>query len=195
MKAVSRLIYSSISIGLILVLILSFAQLSISAEDNKTAEKKEAPSDLNITSDKMVAQKDQSMVEFTGDVKAVRAGSVLLADCVKVFFHTSETKKQGQSNIKRILAQGHVEYTEGENRAFSDQADYDTAKEVLILTGNEAKLLTGKSWITGKKITLYRANERVVVESAEDSRVNAFFDAQDQDKGQPQPAVTPENLK
>jgi lipopolysaccharide export system protein LptA len=81
------------------------------------------------------------------------------------------------------LATGNVEYTEGARKAFSDQADYDTAEEILVLTGEQtqARLLTGKSWITGKKITLFKAQERVVVESTEENRVEAFFDAEDQD--------------
>ncbi len=163
-----------------LTLLFLCTHVTFAAQQNETDEK-QPPSDLKITSDKMVASKDQSMVEFTGKVKAVRADSVLFADSVKVFFHSSETKKEGQSNVKRILATGNVEYTEGERKAFSDQADYDTAAQTLILTGDQARLLTGKSWITGKKITLFKAQDRVVVESNEETRVEAFFDAEDQD--------------
>ena len=171
----------SISLVLLLALLCLFTQVSFAAQENETAEKKQPPADLKITSDKMVASKDQSMVEFMGNVKAIRADSVLLANSIKVFFHTSKAQKKGQSNVKRILATGNVEYTEGERKAFSDQADYDTADEILVLTGEEARLLTGKSWITGKKITLFKAQDRVVVESTEKTRVEAFFDAEDQD--------------
>ena len=166
---------------LLLTLLFLCTHVTFAAQQSETSDEKQPPADLKITSDKMVASKDQSMVEFTGTVKAVRADSVLLADSVKVFFHSSETKKEGQSNVKRILATGNVEYTEGERKAFSDQADYDTAAQTLILTGDQARLLTGKSWITGKKITLFKAQDRVVVESNEETRVEAFFDAEDQD--------------
>ncbi len=172
---------------LLLLLIFLLTPVSFAAQENKTADAKQTPADLKITSDKMVASKDQSMVEFMGKVKAVRADSVLWADSVKVFFYTSETQKQGQSKLKRIIATGNVEYTQGTHKAFSDQADYDTAKEILILTGEQARLLTGKSWITGKKITLFKAQDRVVVESTEKTRVEAFFDAQDQDRSLDKP--------
>ena len=176
----------------ILVLMLIFTPGSLAAQDiqaqdtqkTKAENSSLTPDTLNVTSDKMVAEKNQSTVEFTGNVKVVRADSILLAESVKVFFHPSETKEKGQSSIKRILAKGHVEYTEGEDKAYSDQADYNMVDEVLVLTGEKAKLLTGKSWITGKKITLYKSDGRVVVESAKDSRVNAFFDSQDQNRGQ-----------
>jgi lipopolysaccharide export system protein LptA len=168
-------------IVLLLTLLFIYTQASVAAQQNEPADEKQPPADLKITSDKMVASKDQSMVEFIGKVKAVRADSVLLADSVKVFFHSSETQKEGQSKVKRILATGNVEYTEGERKAFSDQADYDTTDQILVLTGEQARLLTGKSWITGKKITLFKAQDRVVVESTEETRVEAFFDAEDQD--------------
>lgn len=168
---------------LLLILLFLVTQVSFADQKDKTANKKQPPADLKITSDKMVANKDQSMVEFMGKVKAVRADSVLLADSVKVFLHTSKTQKEGQSKVKRILATGNVEYTEGERKAFSDQADYDTADQILVLTGDHARLLTGKSWITGKKITLFKAQDRVVVESSEKTRVEAFFDAEDQKDG------------
>ncbi len=181
MKIVRIPIAYNISLILLLVLSTLFAQVSFAAQEKTTAEKKQPPADLKITSDKMVADKNQSMVEFMGNVKAVRADSVLLANSIKVFFHTSKTKKEDQSNVKRILATGNVEYTEGERKAFSDQADYDTTDEILVLTGEKARLLTGKSWISGKKITLFKAQDRVVVESTEKNRVEAFFDAEDQD--------------
>ena len=170
----------NIPLVLLLILLFLLIQTSFAAQGNKATDKKQPPADLKISSDKMVANKDQSMVQFMGKVKAVRADSVLLADSLKVFFHTSETKKEGQSNVKRILATGNVAYTAGKRKAFSDQADYDTADEILVLTGEQARLLTGKSWITGKKITLFKAQDRVVVESSGETRVEAFFDAQDQ---------------
>ena len=180
MKTVRTPKYYKLFSALLLILLFVSSQAAFAADADKPADKKHAPADLKITSDKMVAGKDQSMVEFMGKVKAVRAGSVLLADSLKVFFHTSETKKQGQSNVKRILATGNVEYTEEDSKAFSDQADYDTARQILVLTGEKARLLKGKSWITGKKITLYKAEDRAVVESSGPSRVEAFFDARDQ---------------
>lgn len=197
MKTASLPVFSLTTLISVLVLMLIFTPGSLSAQEIQDQEKQAqeiqgkkaensdlTPETLNVTSDKMVAEKNQSTVEFTGNVKVVRADSILLAQSVKVFFHPSETKEKGQSSIKRILAKGHVEYTQGEDKAYSDQADYNMVDEVLVLTGEKAKLLTGKSWITGRKITLYKSDGRVVVESAKDSRVNAFFDTQDQNRGQ-----------
>ena len=145
----------------------------------KETDKALAEKSLHIVSDKMVALQDSSMVEFMGNVKATREDSVILADSIKVFFQTSDTGKDDQSRVKKIISIGNVEYTSGERKAFADQMVYTTEDEVLVLTGKSPKLLTGKSWVTGKKITLFRKQDRAVVESDPESRVEAFFDPQD----------------
>lgn len=145
----------------------------------KETDKALAEKSLHIVSDKMVALQDSSMVEFMGNVKATREDSVILADSIKVFFQTSDTGKDDQSRVKKIISTGNVEYTSGERKAFADQMVYTTEDEVLVLTGKSPKLLTGKSWVTGKKITLFRKQDRAVVESDPKSRVEAFFDPQD----------------
>ena len=170
-----------ITILTILLLALTTLPLSAADKENET-EKKAMESNLHVISDEMIAEQSKSMVEFIGNVKATREDSILLAESVKVFFHTSETKKEGQSNVKQIVATGNVRYTAGERKAFADKAVYTADTEVLVLTGESPKLLTGKSWVTGKKITLYRLEERVMVESDGKNRVQAFFDSEDQNQ-------------
>ncbi len=143
------------------------------------ADQELAQESLHVVSDKMVAQQDSSMVEFIGNVRATRQDTIILADSIKVFFHNKKTKKKNQSNVKKIVSTGNVEYTAGNRKAFADKAVYTTEDEVLVLTGKSPKLLTGKSWVTGKKITLLRKEDRAIVESDEKSRVEAFFNPQD----------------
>lgn len=149
-------------------------------QSKKQIDKKASASNLHVVSDEMIAERGQSMVEFIGNVKVTREDSELIADSVKVFFHTSKTQKAGQSNVQKIIATGNVEYTAGDRKAFADKIVYTSEDEVLILTGKSPKLLTGKSYVTGKKITLFRLEDRVMVESEGKKRVEAFFDAQDQ---------------
>ncbi len=149
----------------------------------KAADKK-----LHVTSDKMIALQDSSMVEFIGNVRATREESIILADSIKIYFYSSDQKpkqasdqnKDGrQVNVEKIVSTGNVEYTEGERKAFADKMVYTTADEVLVMTGNAPRLLTGKSWITGKKITLFKQDGRAMVESGGTNRVEAFFDPED----------------
>lgn len=134
---------------------------------------------LHVVSDKMVARQDSSMVEFIGHVTATREDAVIRADSIQVFFHTSDTGKNDGSRVNKIISTGNVEYTSKERKALADQMVYTTEDEVLVLTGTAPKLLTGNSWVTGKKITLFRKEDRAVVESDPHSRVEAFFDPQD----------------
>lgn len=148
--------------------------------------KKLTETKLYVTSDKMVAQKDSSMVEFIGNVKATRGDAIIFADSIKVFINSAKTKNQGPNNLKKIIATGNVEYTAGDNKAFADKAVYTTKDEILILTGKTAKLITGTSHVTGKKITLFRNEDRVIVESDGTTRVQAVFNPENQKKGKTQ---------
>jgi len=150
-------------------------------KDTKIKDKK-----LNITSDKMVALKDSSMVEFIGNVKATREDAVIFADSIKVFINSAETKAQGQNDLKKIIATGNVEYTAGDRKAFADKAVYTTEDEILILTGKAAKLISGTSHVTGNKITLFRNENRTIVESDGKTRVQAVFNPEDKEKGKTQ---------
>jgi lipopolysaccharide export system protein LptA len=150
------------------------------APETPTADTLAADKPFHVTSDKMIAHKDSAMVEFIGNVKVIREDAVILADAIKIFIHTAETKKQGQTDLKQITATGNVEYTAGERKAFADKAVYTTQDEILVLTGESARLITGKSHVTGKKITLFRNEDRAIVESDGDTRVQAIFSPEDQ---------------
>ena len=58
--------------------------------------------------------------------------------------------------------------------AKSEKAVYITETETLILTGSGSKILSGKNIVSGDKITLYRSEDRMTVESSADKRVEAI---------------------
>lgn len=157
------------------------AQTAFSQVDDKSPEN----TPLHIVSDKMVAQKDQSVVEFIGNVKATQTDSVVSADSIKVFFMSESEQKQAKNNVKKIVSTGNVEYRSGDRKAYADKAVYTTEDETLILTGDSPKLVTGSSFVTGKKITLFRNQDKVLVESDGKRRVEALFNPEDS------PADTP----
>ncbi len=133
---------------------------------------------LQIISDKMIAQQDTSMVEFIGNVKVTRIDSTIFADSIKIFF-SDEKQKNSQSNVSKIISTGNVKYTAGERKAFADKAIFTTQDEILILTGKSPKLITGSSFVTGKKITLFKKQDKVIVESDGSNRVEAVFNPED----------------
>jgi len=151
--------------------------------DIVSSQTQDGPTDvpLHVISDKMIAQKDTSMVEFIGNVKVTREDSIIFADTIKIYFADDNTDKKNdaQSSVKKIVASGNVRYTAGERKAFADKAVYTTHDEILILTGKSAKLITGSSFVTGKKITLFRNQDKAIVESDGTKRVEAFFNPED----------------
>jgi len=157
---------------LILFFHISFLFSTAPAYSEEKTDLGDAP--IRITSDKMIAEKGSSMVEFIGNVEATREDSILLADSKK------KTKKnEAQSNITKIVSTGNVRYTAGERKAFADEAVYTTADDVLVLKGDAPRLVTGTSFVTGKKITLYRKQDKVIVESDGQKRVEALLNPED----------------
>ncbi len=145
-------------------------------------------SPVQITSDRMVAEKGASMVEFIGNVTAVQEDSTILADSIKIYFETGAPSSRkdsgnGQNRIKKIVSSGNVRYTAGDRKAFADQAVYTTEDDVLVLTGKAPRLETGDSFITGRKITLFRKDDRISVESDGSKRVEALFHPEDNPQG------------
>lgn len=172
-KTRSKFLFSLLLICFMLLL------KTIPADSQPPNEADNAP--LHIISDKMVAQKDTSMVNFIGNVKATRLDSIVFADSIKLYFVDNKTDKDNsaQNNVKKIVSTGNVRYTDGDRKAFADKAVYTTHDEILVLTGNAPKLITGSSFVTGKKITLFRNQDRVIVESDGSKRVEAFFNPED----------------
>ena len=132
----------------------------------------------HVESDKMTVQREQGVVEFEGNVKLTRSDGTLTANALKLFFDESQGE---QGEIKKIMASGKVEFTSDQRRAASDEAVYTTEDQILILTGTAPKLWTGKNFVSGKKITFYRKTNKAIVESDGETRVNAFFDPNDEE--------------
>jgi len=91
-------------------------------------------------------------------------------------------KENKQGNIKKIIATGNVRYSTGNKKAFSDKAVYTTDNEIIVLTGKSPTVKMGNSFVTGKKITLFKKDSRVIVESGKKRRVEALFNSEDRIK-------------
>ena len=138
---------------------------------------------LKINADTMISQKETNSVEFSGNVVATDIDSVIHADSIKVFLYTEDEKKkigkENRQNIKQITASGNVKYISGNRKAFSDKAVYTADDQVLVLTGDSPKIITGESFVTGKKITIFKQNSKIIVESGKSKRVEALFNSSD----------------
>jgi len=131
---------------------------------------KEKPKDnppLHVTSNSMLAKKTASTIEFKGNVIVTREDSIIHADAITMFFTKENEKdktKKEKRKIEKIVAIGNVKYFSGDRKAFADKAVYTYNNEVLVLTGNMPKVITGENFVTGKKITLFQKDGRIIIE-------------------------------
>ncbi len=148
----------------------------------KSKEKK--PQSIHVTSDTMISEKKAGFVEFSGNARADDGDSIIKADSIKIFSYTAQEQKKRkkekkQGNIKKIIASGNVRYISGNKKAFSDKAVYTTDTGVIVLTGKSPYVKMGNSFVKGKKITLFKKDAKVIVESGKKRRVEALFNSKD----------------
>ena len=109
----------------------------------------------------------------TGHVKMVRNTTTLTCDR-SIGHYIGKDATQ----ITRLECFGNVEAIDGERWARGDHADYDTEKEVLVLTGNpEAR--QGTSTMKGDRVVFYVDSDLIEVE-----RVKGVLESKGKEPGQ-----------
>jgi lipopolysaccharide export system protein LptA len=177
----TSILCKSIQKYLFLLTLVCFALFLTSSFGLAETSKEQSQGPIHVVSDKMTAQEKSSMVEFSGNVKAVMEDSTLFADSIQIYFNDNKKEKgsTAQSSVKKIISSGNVKYISKERKALADKAVYTTKDDILILTGKSPKLITGSSFVTGTKITLFRKEDKVIVESDGTKRVEALFNPKD----------------
>jgi len=139
----------------------------------------DADQQMHITSDSMISNNKTNYAEFIGNVKVTQGTTVIVANRLKIFF---ENKLDNQDNlgmneesIKKIVANGNVTINFDNKVAVSEQAVYITQTKILVLTGANSKITSGKDSVSGEKITIYRDDGRINVESNDKEKVEAVF--------------------
>ena len=119
----------------------------------------------------------------TGHVKMVKATTTLTCDR-SIGYYVGKDATQ----LTRLECFGNVVAVDGERWAHGDHADYDTVKEVLVMTGNpEAR--QGTNTMRGDRVVFYVGTDLIEVE-----RVSGVLESkgkepgQSKDGGQPAPA-------
>jgi len=119
----------------------------------------------------------------TGHVKMVRNTTTLTCDR-SIGHYLGKDATQ----ITRLECFGNVVAVDGERWAHGDHADYDTVKEVLVLTGNpEAR--QGTNTMKGDRVVFYVDTDLIEVE-----RVKGVLESKGKEPGPkkaPTPAPTP----
>jgi lipopolysaccharide export system protein LptA len=138
---------------------------------------------LDITSDRLVANQNSLYILFAGNVKAIYGEMKIASDDLKVFY-TKAVNGQVQLNrdsIDKIIASGHVIINFDNKTAECENAVYNTKTNMIILTGDHARVLSGKNYITGEKITICQNTGQITVDGNTENRVNAVFNPENAD--------------
>ncbi|MBI5587287.1 MAG: lipopolysaccharide transport periplasmic protein LptA [Deltaproteobacteria bacterium] len=134
------------------------------AKDDSGMEAPKKP--INVTSDKMEADKNASVVVFKGNVVAVE-DFTLCSDELYVYY---DDKKE----VKDIVANGNVRIFQQDKTATAGKAAYDRKNRSIVLT-EDPQVVQCADTVKGDKITVFMDEDRAIVESGGGGRVRALI--------------------
>ncbi|MBW1896308.1 MAG: hypothetical protein JRI47_04560 [Deltaproteobacteria bacterium] len=132
---------------------------------------------IHVIADKLEAVHSLGWIDFIGKVKATQADVVMMADRMRVFYELGKDSAMQEGTISKIVSEGHVKivFDNETKTAEAEKATYIADQQVLVLSGGDPKVCSGKNVVRGKKITLFYAEQRSVVEGAGQEQVEATF--------------------
>jgi lipopolysaccharide export system protein LptA len=124
---------------------------------------------VTITSAHLTYADSERKARFDGGVLAKGADMTISANQMDVFLQprgqatTSQPITSGK--VERIVAQGQIVITQPARRATGQQLVYTAAEDKVVLTGGPPSIFDAEHGkITGVSLTLFRGDDRVVVE-------------------------------
>ena len=140
---------------------------------------------IQIEADRMETSQEESVVVFSGHVRANQGDLIINADTMTVRYmgteiqpdSTNDVPVEGLSRqIDKITAKGNIKIVQGDWVATGNTMDFNSDERIVILSGN-AKAWQDQNMVSGEKIILYLDEGRSVVErsTVEGERVKAFI--------------------
>lgn len=138
---------------------------------------------IRITADRLESNHKMSMVEFSGSVTAIEDDVVITADRMKIFYKVGAAPSAEAGTIEKIISEGNVKivFDKETKTAMADKAVYSADRKTLELTGGDPRVWSGKNVVRGKKITLFQAEDRSLVEGADQDQVEATLYVKEED--------------
>jgi lipopolysaccharide export system protein LptA len=139
----------------------------------------QADEQIQIIADKMITNSVEKFAEFMGDVRTSQGNLVITSERLRIYYRDDPDRNKdqtgGQESIKRVVASGNVQISSEKYRAESDQVEYDPETQILVLSGENSTVTSGKNILTGSKITVFRKTGQIKVESSPHKRIKAVF--------------------
>jgi lipopolysaccharide export system protein LptA len=169
-------------LGTIVLAILLTACVAVAAlaQEKKPIKSDDPKADkIHIQADRLISDSAARYAEFTGNVRATQGTTIITADRLKIAFKkNSEGAAKSDSeadSVDTITASGNVKIHFDNRTAEAEQAVYQTATRVIVLTGAESRISSGRDYITGSKITYDRTSGRIDVVGSSAKPVEALF--------------------
>jgi lipopolysaccharide transport protein LptA len=112
---------------------------------------------VKISADTLDVFGKEHRAVYSGHAKAVRDSTTLTCDQLTVFYAEDQS-------VSRIEAHGHVLAVDDHREAGGDDATYDNATGVLVVTGNPQAKSAGRR-VTGTRVVFTTGIDRVEVEN------------------------------
>lgn len=170
---------------------LIFTWAAQAAEPKKKGPQDEFP--LHITAARLEADQKERVITFSGQVKATYGDSILYAEQLRVYYEqpppgpkpaaaapapenkeTSPLGDLGGGKIDRIVASGGVRVVQEDKVATGKEATYYRARDEIVLVGNP-QLWRAENTLKGERIIFNLKDNRVMVESSAQKRVEAHL--------------------
>jgi len=162
---------------LIILLCFDYPVSYVLAEPRSTAHEKHGTPEtaIHIIADRLESHHKMRWVEFTGNVMATQDDVVVTADRMKIFYKSGGGTSIEAGTIEKIISQGNVKivFNNKTKTAMADKAVYLADQKVLELSGGNPRVWSGKNMVRGKKITLFQAENRSLVEGVGKDQVEA----------------------
>ena len=128
------------------------------------------PSPLTIRADRLDYLDAGRKARYAGNVELSTEDTRIDSDRLDIYF-TSD-KKQGDSEVERAVAEGHVKIVQPMRYAKGENAVYDAQTGKIVMTGGPPTVYdTEKGSMTGQRLTFYIHSDRLLVEGKANSPV------------------------
>jgi lipopolysaccharide export system protein LptA len=128
------------------------------------------PTVVTVTSKYLTYRDSERKAHFEGDVMASSSDLTIISNQMDVFLasgvqNSSSQTSVGPARLEKIIASGKVVITEPTRRGSGETLIYTAADDKFVLTGGPPSIFDAEHGkITGVSLTLYRRDDRVVVE-------------------------------
>lgn len=132
----------------------------------------DAQAEVRVVADRMEAETLNNKVIFIGNVRASQNDVVIYAQKMTLFYLRGE---EGKANgIERAEIEGDVRIIQSERMATAEKGLFLNKERQIILSGR-AEVHQADNVVKGDEIIYFLDEERSVVKSTSDTRVNAVI--------------------